>query len=216
MTLMRKCLRDYCQTVHNPEYLAFDTIHSDSNNHFSFNDYIKKNNLSNENQSNQQLYQSNTLPQFTGQLNSNTILNQGFSQRLYQMSVDDNSNSNLNSNASINSTAFHKMILPTNPFLVQTEAIKKKSINERDETKRTTPKTIQNNEDTSLPNRFNNNLCEETSSSSAVSTTSSSGVGLKSTQHHNTSTSNLITSQLNTFETKKISLATIDNKQTYV
>ena len=52
------------------------------------------------------------------------------------MSVDDNSNSNLNSNASINSTAFHKMILPTNPFLVQTEAIKKKSINERDETKR--------------------------------------------------------------------------------
>jgi hypothetical protein len=39
---------------------------------------------------------------------------------------------------------------------------------------------------------------------------------LKNTQQHNTSTSNLITSQLNTFETKKISLATIDNKQTYV
>jgi len=26
MTLMRSCLKDYCQTVHNPEYLAIDAI----------------------------------------------------------------------------------------------------------------------------------------------------------------------------------------------
>lgn len=26
MTLMRTCLKDYCQTVHNPEYLAIDSI----------------------------------------------------------------------------------------------------------------------------------------------------------------------------------------------
>lgn len=26
MTLMRSCLKDYCQTVHNPEYLAIDSI----------------------------------------------------------------------------------------------------------------------------------------------------------------------------------------------
>lgn len=216
MTLMRKCLRDYCQTVHNPEYLAFDTIHSDSNNHFSFNDYIKKNNLSNENQSNQQLYQSNTLPQFTGQMNNNTIYNQGFSQKLYQIPVNDNSNSssNLNSNSSINSAPINKMVLPTNPFLVQNETMKTKANNERDETR--TQKINQNHEDISFPNRKNNNLSEETSCSSAVSTTSSTIIGLKIAQAHNTSTSNLISSQLNGFESKKMSLATIDNKQTYV
>ena len=26
MTLMRSCLKDYCQTVHNPEYLAIESL----------------------------------------------------------------------------------------------------------------------------------------------------------------------------------------------
>ena len=48
MTLMRKCLKDYCQTVHNPEYLAIDAINlkgpaTDRMNQFSFGDYLAKN-----------------------------------------------------------------------------------------------------------------------------------------------------------------------------
>jgi hypothetical protein len=53
MTLMRKCLRDYCQTVHNPEYLAIETLNTSNNEKtgeensqsiglFSYNDFIKK------------------------------------------------------------------------------------------------------------------------------------------------------------------------------
>jgi hypothetical protein len=61
MTLMRKCLKDYCQTVHNPEYLAIESINTskylaDTNlnsNQFSFKDYLIKNN---------DCKQSNTLP----------------------------------------------------------------------------------------------------------------------------------------------------------
>ena len=45
MTLMRKCLKDYCQTVHNPEYLAIDAINlkGQTTNQFSFVDYLAKN-----------------------------------------------------------------------------------------------------------------------------------------------------------------------------
>ena len=32
MTLMRKCLKDYCQSVHNPEYFAIDSFHNNSKN----------------------------------------------------------------------------------------------------------------------------------------------------------------------------------------
>jgi hypothetical protein len=64
MTLMRKCLKDYCQTVHNPEYLAIESINTskyltDTNlnsNQFSFKDYLIKNN---------DCKQSNTLPVHT-------------------------------------------------------------------------------------------------------------------------------------------------------
>jgi len=218
MTLMRKCLRDYCQTVHNPEYLAFDTIHSDSNNHFSFNDYIKKNNLTNDNQSSTS-YQSNTLPQFTSQINSNTNLNQGYSHRLYQIPPNNNNNSNLNfnSNTSNNSTSLHnfkKMVLPTNPFLGQNEILKKNSTN--DDSLNKIKNNHQNNEENNFPNILIDNICEEISSSSSAVSTSSSTMP-KNLQAHNTSTStNLIPTQLHGFDGKKISLATIDNKQTYV
>jgi len=48
MTLMRNCLKDYCQTVHNPEYLAIDAISNSKPqsvfHQFNFNDFICKNN----------------------------------------------------------------------------------------------------------------------------------------------------------------------------
>lgn len=48
MTLMKKCLKDYCQTVHNPEYVAIDTININKVNdpnvfQFNFNDFMAKN-----------------------------------------------------------------------------------------------------------------------------------------------------------------------------
>jgi hypothetical protein len=50
MTLMRRCLKDYCQTVHNPEYLAIDAIHSvkstTSTHDYSYNDFLSQNNIS--------------------------------------------------------------------------------------------------------------------------------------------------------------------------
>lgn len=53
MTLMRKCLKDYCQTVHNPEYLAIDAITAaastnlNSHNHeYTYTDFLSENNLS--------------------------------------------------------------------------------------------------------------------------------------------------------------------------
>ena len=50
MTLMKKCLKDYCQTVHNPEYLAIDAINKNSTSfsQYNFNDYLAKTNTRNE------------------------------------------------------------------------------------------------------------------------------------------------------------------------
>ncbi|RNA35501.1 hypothetical protein BpHYR1_039970 [Brachionus plicatilis] len=44
MTLMRKCLKDYCKTVHNPEYLAIDEIGQPNPNQYTYNDFLAKNN----------------------------------------------------------------------------------------------------------------------------------------------------------------------------
>lgn len=56
MTLMRKCLKDYCQqtVVHNPEYLAIDALttsgngnHGGQSNHveYTYSDFLSENNL---------------------------------------------------------------------------------------------------------------------------------------------------------------------------
>ena len=44
MTLMRKCLKDYCQTVHNPEYLAIDEITHSNSNQYTYEDFLAKQN----------------------------------------------------------------------------------------------------------------------------------------------------------------------------
>lgn len=43
MTLMRKCLKDYCKTVHNPEYLAIDEIDQCNSNRYTYEDFLAKN-----------------------------------------------------------------------------------------------------------------------------------------------------------------------------
>lgn len=44
MTLMRKCLNDYCKTVHNPEYLTIDEIDQTNSNQYTYKDFLAKNN----------------------------------------------------------------------------------------------------------------------------------------------------------------------------
>jgi hypothetical protein len=106
------------------------------------------------------------------------------------------------------------MVLPTNPFLGQNEILKKNSTN--DDSLNKIKNNHQNNEENNFPNILIDNICEEISSSSSAVSTSSSTMP-KNLQAHNTSTStNLIPTQLHGFDGKKISLATIDNKQTYV
>ena len=208
MTLMRKCLRDYCQTVHNPEYLAFDTIHADSGNHFSFSDYVQKNNLNRES-NNSSAYQSNTLPHLSAQANNNASVGQGFSQRLFQI---PSAPTNLKSNGSIHVVSnqqppqkyVSKMVLPTNPYLSQNDKIS------------------QRNSD--FVAKMSGNICEESSSSSsAISTTSSTMPALRVNHTSSTiiSSSGITSNNMNSnagFEVaNKVSLpATIDNKQTYV
>ena len=207
MTLMRKCLKDYCQTVHNPEYLAFDTIHTESSHHFSFNDYVKKNNLANESQS---IYQSNTLPQLSAGQASMSNFNQCFSQRLFQI---PSAPTNLKSNEPINQITVNqrsnKMCWPTN----QNDSLKHHS-NETSHNK-LIMHTNQRNSD--FLSKINSNISEESSSSSAISTTSSSIPALKNITNHTSSTIVSSSGINSNFETKNKSIvATIDNKQTYV
>lgn len=44
MTLMRKCLNDYCKTVHNPEYLTIDEIDHTNLNQYTYKDFMANNN----------------------------------------------------------------------------------------------------------------------------------------------------------------------------
>ncbi|CAF0713415.1 unnamed protein product [Brachionus calyciflorus] len=61
MTLMKKCLKDYSQIVHNPEYLAIDEInHSNSHNQYTYDDFLAKQN--NHKDLNQKL--SGSYPKF--------------------------------------------------------------------------------------------------------------------------------------------------------
>jgi hypothetical protein len=93
MTLMRKCLKDYCQTVHNPEYLAIDAINSsnasasnakissliNSTPHqFSYNDYLNKTNNNNKSTNLNNNFQYNNHPptSFFRQQANNTNNNQ--------------------------------------------------------------------------------------------------------------------------------------------
>ena len=207
MTLMRKCLKDYCQTVHNPEYLAIDEIqnekfqYDDLQNQFSFNDYIKKNQQQQIN-----LQSSSTLP-------SQSAVNVNNLNRLFQMSSNTN-NSKLSISNSISSTNrnIKKIFLSTNAFLNANDSLyQNKPAKTNNFSTNMSATNIQidsgssaSASSSSLSNSFNNinqNAC-------SIMNTSSSNLNSNS---NSTSTTNTAT-----LNQQASCVATIDNKQTYV
>jgi hypothetical protein len=244
MTLMRKCLRDYCQTVHNPEYLAIETLNTTNNDKtidensqpvglFSYNDFIKKHpfhaQFAKMQQQNQQ-YHTNFHHQ-----HSNSLPTQSFSHlhNINEESICNPHEENETSNTNHNNTT-------TNSSQIFNRFFQLGSVNSTNDSKNTSNKETKikkmffnnsNNQKELSNNMANNNKLYNRSESNAPSSLASSS-SLSTTQSINNHSSmmgvvNANCNNLNSTTTTSLStnnldnqsnnaMVTIDNKQTYV
>lgn len=195
---MRKCLKDYCQTVHNPEYLAIDAInsekyHSNANyqHQFSFNDYINKN-----------MHHSNTLPQPSS--SSNQLL----------QNTEGNGCSNLTQASSFNlsnNRNLKKILLQTNPFSSNNDNSRNNQSKNKDGNSGFLSKLTSNTIE-SLSSSTNTSSSSPSSSSSV----SSSSLSTPSYQGNPNSNLNAVNQLENNLQVTAVTNSSIDNKQTYV